>query len=73
MLYVFKFVLIITCASVFAGVCFMFAYILSRNFIDLIIPLVIHWDFLCLCLLYFTRFEGMHLSAASDIILSSMS
>ena len=45
LLYVFKFVLILACASVFVGVCFMFAYILSRNVIDLIIPPVIHCDF----------------------------
>ena len=73
LLYVFKFVLILAGASVFVGVCFMFAYILSRNVIDLIIPPVIHCDLLCLCLLYFTRFEGMHVSAAWGIMLSSMS
>ena len=53
--YVLKFVLILVCAPVFVGVCFMSAYILSRNVIDLIIPPVIHCNF---CVLMFIIFHS---------------
>ena len=58
LLYVFKFVLVLACASVFVGVCFMFAYILSRNVIDLIIPPVCI-DLFCLILCIWERFSEL--------------
>ena len=40
------------------GVCFNFMYKLSLKEIDLTIPLLIHCDFLCLCLLCLTILVG---------------
>ena len=40
------------------GVPFNRRYILFVNFIDFIISCVIHWHFVCLCLLYFTPRMG---------------
>ena len=46
------------------GFFFSFKYKLSLNLIDLIIPFVIQYDFLCLCLSNLTVFTGMCLFIA---------
>ena len=60
-------------ASEFVGVCFIFKYNLSRNFIDRINPAVIQFDLLCLCLSNLTIFKGIHVLMIWEIVLSRMS
>ena len=48
-------------------------YSLSLNLMDLIIPKVIHFDFLCLCLLTLIVLVGKCLLAASVMVNSRMS
>ena len=60
-------------ASEFVGVCFIFKYNLSRNFIDRINPAVIQFNLLCLCLSNLTLFKGIHVLMIWEIVLSRMS
>ena len=71
-IYVFKFV----CRFIYTAdpglVCLSCRYNVSLNVIDLIIPLVIQFDFLCLCLLYFINFSGKYVLIADVIVSSSI-
>ena len=49
----------------------MFEYILSLNFIDLMMPCVIQRELFCLCLLYLIILTGKNVSIAVVIISSS--
>ena len=60
-------------AKVLVAVFFSFMYSLSLNLMDLIIPKVIHFDFLCLCLLTLIVLVGKCLLAASVMVNSRMS
>ena len=59
LLEVFRLVLKARYDGVFAGICFIFEYRLSLNFIDCIIPCVIQSNFACLYLLNCTFFGDM--------------
>ena len=63
----------VSCAKVLVAVFFSFMYSLSLNLMDLIIPKVIHFDFLCLCLLTLIVLVGKCLLAASVMVNSRMS
>ena len=54
-------------------VCFNSAYNLSLYLIDLIMPLVIQLDFLCLCLWNLTSLTGKCLFIAADMASSMIS
>ena len=62
-----------SCATGLVAVFFSFMYSLSLNLMDLIIPKVIHFDFLCLCLLPLIVLVGKCLLAASVMVNSRMS
>ena len=57
-------ILIISYSAEVGRVRFICLYSLSRNRIDFNSPLVNHFDFLCLCLLYFTSLPDMCLYVA---------
>ena len=63
----------VSCATVLVAVFLSFMYSLSLNLMDLIIPKVIHFDFLCLCLLTLIVLVGKCLLAATVMVNSRMS
>ena len=63
----------VSCAKVLVAVLFSCMCSLSLNLMDLIIPKVIHFDFLCLCLLTLIVLVGKCLLAAPVMVNSSMS